>query len=166
MNIEEKKIISVTPSISIQKYILLSFCTFGFYQIMWIYRQWNYLRYNNNMAVSPAKRALFSPLFFGSLVYHYAKLNSQKNKHIFIFSILYGFIYFVVNAYSVLSENYLSFFLLSFCIIPQILISNKYYSTLDIIVNNKKIKILQKIVLGIFFIINILILLSILYKYS
>jgi len=80
MNIEEKQGNSVIPGISIQKYILLSFCTFGLYEIMWIYRQWKYLRYNRNLPVSPVKRALFSPLFFGSLVYHYAELNSQKSK--------------------------------------------------------------------------------------
>jgi len=166
MNIEEKKINSVIPSISIQKYILLSFCTFGLYQVMWIYRQWSYLRYNKNLSVSPAKRALFSPLFFGSLVYHYAELRSQKSKWNLFLSISYGLIYFLINAYSVFSENYLLFFSLSFCIIPQVIFSNTYYSTLEIKSNYKNIRTWQKILLGILFCINVLILISILYGHS
>jgi len=166
MNIEEKQGNSVIPGISIQKYILLSFCTFGLYEIMWIYRQWKYLRYNRNLPVSPVKRALFSPLFFGSLVYHYAELNSQKSKRNLTLSIFYGLLYFLVNAYSVLSENYLLFFLFSFCIIPLILLSNNYYSTLKIKAIQKNIRTWQKILLGILFFINFLILISILYGHS
>ena len=49
------------------KLVVLSFCTFGFYQIYWFYMNWRSVRDNAKEKVLPFWRALFAVLFCYSL---------------------------------------------------------------------------------------------------
>ncbi|MGZ9709662.1 hypothetical protein ACXX82_02435 [Glaciimonas sp. GNP009] len=77
----EKSIISETPlevpssfngkaemqtpffAVSITKLLVLSFCTFGLYQIVWLYRNWQLVKAREKINIVPFARALFAFLF-------------------------------------------------------------------------------------------------------
>ena len=51
------------------KLVALSFLTFGFYQVVWFYRSWRYVKKEEGEKIWVWPRALFAPL-----VYYYAKI--------------------------------------------------------------------------------------------
>ncbi|MFN5581982.1 hypothetical protein [Gemmatimonas sp.] len=56
---------------STQKFIVLSICTFGFYELYWCYQNWVRLQSKSTKDISPFWRTFFAPLWnfrlFGSI---------------------------------------------------------------------------------------------------
>ena len=70
--------------ISVDKFILLSFITFGLYEIWWIYKAWRFFNQKEKLNISPAIRAILNLFFFYSLlnkVLEYAKENDYGDKY-------------------------------------------------------------------------------------
>jgi len=53
--------------ISVPKFLLLNFLSFGLYSIWWMYHVWRFLKYENKLDVMPVWRAIFSIFFVYSL---------------------------------------------------------------------------------------------------
>lgn len=53
--------------ISLNKFIFLSFISFGTYKIWWYYKTWNFFKQKDEMDINPIARAIFSILFVNSL---------------------------------------------------------------------------------------------------
>lgn len=51
-------------AVSKGKFILLSICTFGLYELIWFGRNWNLIQQQEKTKISPVWRALFSVFFF------------------------------------------------------------------------------------------------------
>ena len=50
-------------SVSIRKLIVMSFCTFGFYEPFWFYKHWVAIRTRTSADISPAARTVFAFIF-------------------------------------------------------------------------------------------------------
>src|SRR3954470_14863581 len=53
-------------AVSLLKYVLMIFCTLGFYQVYWFYRNWQLIKEREGFAglrISPVPRAIFSVFF-------------------------------------------------------------------------------------------------------
>lgn len=62
--------------ISVNKFIFLSFISFGLYQIWWIFKAWRFFLIKDKLNIMPAARAVFSIFFLYSLfnrIKNYAK---------------------------------------------------------------------------------------------
>lgn len=53
--------------ISVNKFIFLSFISFGLYQIWWIFKAWRFFLIKDKLNIMPAARAVFSIFFLYSL---------------------------------------------------------------------------------------------------
>jgi hypothetical protein len=49
--------------VSTRKLILMSVCTFGFYQIYWLYQNWRIVKYRERRKISPPWRSVLGLLF-------------------------------------------------------------------------------------------------------
>lgn len=68
--------------ISVNKFIFLSFISFGLYQIWWIFKAWRFFLIKDKLNIMPAARAVFSIFFLYSLFNHiknYAKEQGYTN---------------------------------------------------------------------------------------
>ena len=54
--------------ISVNKFAVLSFFTFGIYSTWWMFTCWKFFKEKDNMDIYPALRAIFSIFFFYSLL--------------------------------------------------------------------------------------------------
>ena len=50
--------------VRINKFVILSLVTFGFYPIVWFYRNWRYIKTSEGTSIWPWARALFFPLWY------------------------------------------------------------------------------------------------------
>jgi len=50
-------------AVSVRKLIVMSFCTFGFYELFWFYKHWVAIRSRTAAGISPAARTLFAFFF-------------------------------------------------------------------------------------------------------
>lgn len=58
------------------KFCILSLSTFGLYQVYWLYKQWQFIREKENLALMPFWRAFFAPVWFFSF-HHHLKADSM-----------------------------------------------------------------------------------------
>ncbi|MFI8009777.1 hypothetical protein [Acinetobacter sp. ABJ_C4_1] len=68
--------------ISVNKFIFLSFISFGLYQIWWIFKAWRFFLIKDKLNIMPAARAVFSIFFLYSLfnrIKNYAKEQGYIN---------------------------------------------------------------------------------------
>lgn len=69
--------------ISANKFVVLSFITFGLYTVWWFYKAWRFFKQINNSSLHPALRTIFGIFFFiplTSMIIDLAKRKSyQKN---------------------------------------------------------------------------------------
>ncbi|MDK4792932.1 MAG: hypothetical protein OC189_12995 [Acinetobacter sp.] len=68
--------------ISVNKFIFLSFISFGLYQIWWIFKAWRFFLIKDKLNIMPAVRAVFSIFFLYSLfnrIKNYAKEQGYIN---------------------------------------------------------------------------------------
>ncbi len=53
--------------VSLRKFNILFFCTFGVYSIFWFYKNWRIIKTKQNREIWPVPRAIFSIFFAHSL---------------------------------------------------------------------------------------------------
>ncbi|MDP2396488.1 MAG: DUF4234 domain-containing protein [bacterium] len=59
-NIQKENYSKVIP---IWKFILLSVITFGIYELVWFYRNWKFLKSEQNLKITPLLRTIFASIF-------------------------------------------------------------------------------------------------------
>ena len=62
--------------LSTQKFIILSVCSLGLYEVWWIYKSWDFFRDKDNLDIMPIARAIFAIFFLNSLfekIQHFSK---------------------------------------------------------------------------------------------
>lgn len=59
------------------KFILMSICSLGIYEVYWFYKNWHYIRERRQNNISPVIRALFSPLWYAALM---KELNKEVSR--------------------------------------------------------------------------------------
>ena len=64
--------------VSLDKFIVMSICTFGIYDIYWCYHQWRAERRRGDSDVSPFWRAFFAPLWGFSL---FSRVQDVAERH-------------------------------------------------------------------------------------
>ncbi|MBI3289772.1 zinc ribbon domain-containing protein [Candidatus Microgenomates bacterium] len=66
-------------AIDVSKLLVMSFLTFGIYEIYWFYKQWKFVKNTKTLEITPWARALFAPLFAYQLFKHVFDLSKDKN---------------------------------------------------------------------------------------
>ena len=61
------------------KFIAMSLCTFGLYEIFWSYKNWRFVKDRDSSAIMPFWRAMFFPLWHYSLLTELNKTLKSKN---------------------------------------------------------------------------------------
>jgi hypothetical protein len=110
-DIEEQKIISLS------KFILLSFITFGLYSIWWFYKSWRFFQQKENSDILPAVRAIFSIVFLYQLLSKILSFAKQKGYSGSYSSTLIFISFFFTNLLSRLPDPYWLISSLSFVFI-------------------------------------------------
>lgn len=113
---------------SIAKYVILSFLTFGFYELIWMYKTWEYIGSEFDWDLNSAKRTVFSVFYMGSLSWHINRLNKKDKKANIIISISFGITYILTQVLSVGFENYFLRFITIIPILPLLITVNKLRS--------------------------------------
>jgi hypothetical protein len=54
-------------SVGLVKFVVLNILSFHYYTLVWMYKNWKYLRDNHGRRVQPVLRSIFSPLFVWQL---------------------------------------------------------------------------------------------------
>ena len=63
--------------VSLAKLVIFTVATFGYYQIFWFYRNWQYIKQRDDSAIMPFWRAVFTPIWFFPF-YQDLKLDSER----------------------------------------------------------------------------------------
>jgi hypothetical protein len=104
--------------VSTHKFIVLSICSFGLYELYWCYQQWKRLAESSGEALSPFWRAVFAPIFCFSLFTRIRLAAELAGLPAAWPPMLLGAIYFVMSACWRLPEPW---FLLGFAtVIPMV----------------------------------------------
>lgn len=53
--------------VTLQKFVILSFISFGLYPIWWMYKTWKFFKEKDNLDVMPVPRAIFAIFFLNGL---------------------------------------------------------------------------------------------------
>lgn len=72
--------------IPIGRLIVMSIITFGFYEIYWMYKNWNYMEERDNLDIRPFVRALLSIFYCHSLLRHIHEYKEARSIQIPSFS--------------------------------------------------------------------------------
>lgn len=110
----EKTEIETQSIISLNKFIFLSFISFGTYEIWWIYKSWKFFKQKDELDINPIARALFSIFFLHSLFNEILDFAQEKNydKSYSSNFLFFGFI--ILNFLSKLPEPFWLISILSF----------------------------------------------------
>ena len=155
--IEDQKIISLN------KFLILSFITFGIYQVWWMFKTWRFFIQKDKVNVMPAVRAVFS-IFFGYTLFerikNYAKSEGYTQNYssawMFAGYVIFSLLSLFPDPYKVLSIFYILFTIPAF----KALNFAKRQSKQFVVIEQKKFSTAQMIVIVIFSIFWILILLA------
>ncbi len=112
--------------IKIGKFIILSFVTFGFYQYIWFYKQWSFLKKEFNLNVSPFVHTFLAPFYMGSIVNYTKILLKAEQTTCLCSAIITGILYFIVSCIGWHNFYFFWFFSTLLLIIP-VGGMNKYY---------------------------------------
>ncbi len=98
--------------ISVNKFIFLSFISFGLYQIWWIFKAWRFFLIKDKLNIMPAARAVFSIFFLYSL-FNRIKNHAKEQEYINDFSSGWMYLAYLITTLLVyLPEPY---WLISLC---------------------------------------------------
>lgn len=98
--------------ISVNKFIFLSFISFGLYQIWWIFKAWRFFLIKDKLNIMPAARAVFSIFFLYSL-FNRIKNHAKEQGYINDFSLGWMYLAYLITTLLVyLPEPY---WLISLC---------------------------------------------------
>lgn len=113
--IEDQKIISLN------KFLVLSFITFGLYQVWWTFKVWKFFIQKDGINIMPAFRALFSIFFNYALfkrIQTYAKSEGYTRNYssglLFLGFFIFSLISILPNSYQLLSIFYIVFMIPAF----------------------------------------------------
>lgn len=93
---EQKKQKQFSKVVPTGKFILLSVITFGIYELVWFYRNWNLLKEDKGLKISPFWRAFFAPFFAGSIAGHLQKYLKEKDSPCDYSPGMIGLSYFII----------------------------------------------------------------------
>ena len=103
------------------KLVVMSLCTFGFYQLYWAYKHWDAQRRRENENLSPFWRAFFAPLWGFSLFPRLQRMTGMYGVPAAWSGGALGLAYFLLNLIVRLPDPYWLISLLNFipCVIAQ-----------------------------------------------
>jgi len=124
-NIQIEKFSRIIP---IWKFILLSVITFGIYEVIWFYRNWKLLKNETGLKITPLLRALFAPIFAGSLAWYLEKYLKEKDILCKFSPTFIGIYYFIIVILWKLPDPYSLLSLFTFMpLLPLVNSLNKYW---------------------------------------
>lgn len=139
------------------RFIVLYFATLGVYPLFWMYDQWTFLKNKQNLNISPGWRAVFSPLWTGSLAGGIQKYLKKENINVSYSPILIGITFFILSALYRLPDPYWLITFLSFIpILPILDAMNQYYEKHDSHLPDPELAWWQNILVGVGLLILIL----------
>jgi hypothetical protein len=89
--------------ISLTKLIVLSICTFGFYQVYWFFQNWQIIKIREHSNISATWRALLAPLFCYSL---FKRISQSSMPIINIHPALLAIVFFILSIIGSLPSYY------------------------------------------------------------
>jgi hypothetical protein len=102
--------------ISLNKFVILSILSFGFYPFWWTYKAWRFFRDEQNLDIMPAARTLFGIIFLYSL-FNKTLLFARNNGYTKSYtSILLHAAFVVLILLSYLPEPYFLIYILNFIV--------------------------------------------------
>jgi len=148
--------IDYSEYIPIWKYILLNIATFGIFQFVWIFRQWEYIYLKEGIIVSSVRRTAYNGLTFAPLVYYCYKTKDLSKKQLIVFTTIYYLVFLIITFLSIEFNNYFIYLISIIIYIPLINTQNNKYEIIDKDKPKRKLKLWSKIILGILFSISII----------
>lgn len=128
-------------SISIEKFLLLEYATFGFYSLYWMYKQWKLVEKEQNLSIYPFWRTIFGSLWTGSLAKQIGILVKTKNIDINYNYWMIGISFFLLSITWRLQDPYWLLSFLSFIpLLPLVSTTNRYYEIVDKDLPSKRLK--------------------------
>lgn len=128
-NIQKENYSKVIP---IWKFILLSVITFGIYELVWFYRNWKFLKSEQNLKITPLLRTIFASIFAWSFASYQKKFLNEKNIAFNYSPILIWVSYFVFRILWKLPDPYSLLSYLTFVpLIPLVVSMNKYWLSIE-----------------------------------
>ena len=136
---------------SATKFIILDLATFGVYSLIWIYRQWCFLKNKQNLKISPGWRSILAPFWTGLLAFEIKKLLKEKNISVSFSPNVVGASYFIfIVLWELLPAPYQIVSLLSFIpLLPLVESMNEYYGETEHGLIEMKLRWWQKVLTGI-----------------
>jgi hypothetical protein len=118
---------------STTKFVLMSICTGGFYELYWFYKNWVYIKRRTGLSIIPFWRAFFAPLWAYSCFREIVAIGESKSPWDSVDAAgppigRLAFVYFLLVASSRLPDPYWLVSLLSF--LPMIPV-NSYASAIN-----------------------------------
>jgi hypothetical protein len=99
------------------KFVIMSFGTFGIYDLYWFYKNWCHIKQKNNLNIMPFWRAFFAPLWSYSAFTHIQNEINKKELSIKLNTVLFAILYFIIQATWKLPEPYMLISVFSFLLI-------------------------------------------------
>lgn len=125
---EAVAVVKFSGYVPMQKFIFLDIATFGFYSLVWMYRQWKLVREQDTKKISPLWRTVFSGLWSGSLAKNLKKIAEAKGIAVSYNYVLIWFVYLALSLAWKLPDPYWLISTFTFVpLLPMVAVMNKYY---------------------------------------
>lgn len=106
-------------SVAIPKFILMSVCTMGLYELYWFYKNWGHIKNKNNLEIMPFWRAFFAPLWAYSSFNHIRDELGEQEISLHLYAGFLAILYFILQSLWRLPDPYwLISFLSVFLMLP------------------------------------------------
>lgn len=139
VNLQDSKNKTFSKVIPIWKFVLISIITFGIYELVWFYRNWKFLKREQNLKITPFLRTIFSTIFAWSFASYLKKFLKEKNIICNFSPVLIWISYFIIIIIWKLPDPYGLLSSLSFIpLIPLVNSMNKYWKNQEQNLESKK----------------------------
>lgn len=143
--------------IPIWRFILLSIITFGIYELVWFYKNWKFLKVEQNLKITPILRTIFSIIFAWSFAWYLKTFLKEKNISAKFSPTLIGIYYFIIAILWKLPDPYSLITIFSFMpLLPLVNSMNKFWQSQEQNLAQKKFTWWQIILIIIWIIIILL----------
>lgn len=127
--------------IPVWKFILLSIATLWFYELYWFYKNWNYIKDDKEVDISPFWRAWFAALFLTNFIWYLKKYFDEENISFKYYPWFLWLPYFFLIISHKLPDPFRLISFLSFIPLMPVLNSlNKYWAKTEKNLPEKKFK--------------------------
>jgi len=110
------------------KFIFLSVITFGIYEFVWFYRNWDLLKEKKGLKISPFWRAFFAPFFTISIAEYLQEYLKEKKIPCDYSPVIIGISYFIILIFWRLPDPYSLISLFTFIpMLPLVNAMNAYW---------------------------------------